>query len=145
MHVDLTIVVNTLLVLASTAVTAAIPILVPALLSRLRLADDKDLSDKLMAGADAAAGAAYKFALAHEGGLSNVAVHDAALATAVNYVVTKLPDTLKALNLTPDHVHDMVSARLGVLLASDPTVSAAPNGLPSSAQKPSAPEIPKQQ
>lgn len=143
MHVDLHTAFNLLLALASAGITAAVPILVPALLKRLGMANDKDLSDKLMAAADAAAGAAYKFALAHEGGLSNVAVHDAALATAVNYVVTKMPDTLKTLGLTPDHVHDMVSARLGVLLASDPTVSAAPNGLPS-ASKPSA-EPPKSQ
>jgi hypothetical protein len=31
---------------------------------------------------------------------------------AVNYVVTKLPDTLKRLNMTPQHVSDLVLAKL---------------------------------
>jgi len=72
----------------------------------------------------AAAGGAYKFAASHEGGLSNVAVHNGALATATSYVVSNLPDTLQKLGITPDKVTAMVSARLGALLATDPTVTA---------------------
>ena len=53
-----------------------------------------------------------------------MAVHNQAVAAGVSYVVTNLPDTLKSLGITPDNIEEMVKARLGVLLAKDPTVSA---------------------
>ena len=52
-----------------------------------------------------------------------VAVH---LATAVaegrEYLLARIPDTLRAAGLTPDAAAQMVSAKLGKLLAIDPTV-----------------------
>jgi len=122
--VDLANTANVLLSLAAAAVTAAIPILVPFILKRLNIANDADLTQKLELALNAAAGGAYKYAASHEGGLSNVAVNNGALASATTYVVSNLPDTLKTLGVTPDKVTQMVSARLGALLASDPTVTA---------------------
>jgi hypothetical protein len=124
--VDLTSIATTLLGLAMAAVTAAIPILVPALLKRLNVANNADLAGKLENALSAAAGVAYQTAVdrASNGGLANIQVKNAALAAGAGYVVAKMPDTLRTLGVTPDGVRDMVSARLGVLLASDPTVTA---------------------
>ena len=124
MTIDLSSVANILLSLASAAVVAAIPLVVPAVLKRLGVANNADLTSNLELALNAAAGGAYKYAASHEGGLSNVAVHNGALATATTYVVSNLPDTLKKLGITPDKVQEMVSNRLGALLASDPTVTA---------------------
>lgn len=122
--VDIANAANILLGLAAAAITTAIPVVVPALLKRLGVANDTDLKNNLENVLQAAAGGAYKFAASHEGGLSNVAVHNGALATATSYVVSNLPDTLQKLGITPDKVTAMVSARLGTLLATDPTVTA---------------------
>ncbi len=122
--VDLANTANVLLSLAAAAVTAAIPILIPFVLKRLNIANDADLTNKLELALNAAAGGAYKYAASHEGGLSNVAVSNGALASATTYVVSNLPDTLKTLGVTPDKVTEMVSKRLGALLATDPTVTA---------------------
>lgn len=35
------------------------------------------------------------------------------VAEAVNYLLPKIPDTLKALGITPDHLADLVTAKLG--------------------------------
>lgn len=123
MSVDLTSIAEVLLSLAAAGVTAAIPIVVPFVLGRFKVANNADLTGKLELALNAAAGAAYKFAASHEGGLSNVAVHNGALATAASYVATSMPDTLKQLGITPDRVSAMVSARLGTLLATDPSVT----------------------
>ncbi len=139
MTVDLTSIADVLLSLAAAAVTAAIPILVPALLKRLGVANNADLTDKLELALQAAAGGAYKYAASHEGGLSSVAVHNGALAQATTYIVSNLPDTLKELGITPDKVQQMVSNRLGALLASDPTVTAGKP--PAAAATPPTPVI----
>jgi hypothetical protein len=122
--VDLTSIANILLSLAAAAVAAAIPIVVPAVLKRFGQANNADLTANLELALQAAAGGAYKYAASHEGGLSNVAVHNGALAQATTYIVSNLPDTLKELGITPDKVQEMVSKRLGALLATDPTVTA---------------------
>lgn len=124
MTVDLTPVVNALMALASIALTTAIPLVVPAVLKRLKVANSADLAARVEAAADAAAGLAYRYALAHEGGLANVAVQDAALAAGINHVAASVPGALAQLGITPDHVQQMVQARLGALLANDPTVTA---------------------
>lgn len=125
MIIDLSAVASTILTLSSAAVLAAIPVVVPALLKRLHIANTSDMAAQVEAACNAAAGMAYQYAAAHgEEGLKNVDVHNQALAVAVKYVVERLPDTLKALGLTPDHIAQMVSARLGSLLATDPTITA---------------------
>ena len=131
MNIDMTTAANLFLALASAAVTAAIPIVVPALLRRLHIANDADLAGKVDTAAQAAAGVAYKYALAHEGGLANIPVHDAAIAAGAKYVNAALPDTLAKLGITPESVDALVTARLGELLAKDPTVTAgAPKPTP---------------
>lgn len=140
MTVDLTPIVGAILALASAAITAAIPIVVPALLARLKIANNSDLAARVETAADAAAGMAYRYAIAHTGGFANISVHDAAMATAINHVTSSLPDTLAKLGITPEHVEQMVTARLGVLLANDPSVTA---GKPVTAI-PAAPPAPEQ-
>jgi hypothetical protein len=122
--VDLTPLVSVLAPLAYAAVVGAVGILVPAVLKRLGIANDTDLSNKLVTALDAGAGEAYRVALSHDGGLASVTVHNTAIAAGVSYVTAALPDTLTKLNITPDKVQAMVQARLGTLLASDPTVTA---------------------
>jgi hypothetical protein len=133
MIVDLAGVANVMLSLAAAAVTAAIPIVVPALLRRMRVADNADLSGKIEAAAQAGAGVAYQYAAARslDGGLSHLSIHNEALAEGANYVALHVPATLTTLGITPATVSEMVSARLGVLLAKDPSISAgSPAALP---------------
>ena len=84
---------------------------------------EQALIANVQSAAEAAAGIAYKFAASHEGGLTKLAVHDGALAEGANYMLSSVNDSVQKLNLTPDQVKAMVSARLGSLLAADPTVS----------------------
>ena len=122
--VDLTPLVNVLLPIALATVPTVAAILVPYTLKRLGIANDADLKNNLELALNAAAGGAYKYAASHEGGLSNIAVNNGALADATTYVVSNMPDTLAKLGITPAKVTDMVSKRLGALLATDPTVTA---------------------
>lgn len=126
MTLDLTPVLDTLAGLAFAAVSAAIPILVPAILRRLKIANNSDLAQRIETAADAGAGLAYQYAVTRAGGLNSVAVKDSAINRGVSHVLLSLPDTLKSLDVTDEHVKDMVTARLGALLATDPTVTATP-------------------
>ena len=135
MTVDLTSPVNDLLAILLAVVTAAIPIVVPALLKRLGVANNADLSQTISNAAQAGAGAAYTYALAHEGGLARLDVKNAAIAAGVQHVANTVPDALAKLGITPANVEAMVTARLGTLLAQDPSVTA---GTP---QKMPAPSI----
>jgi hypothetical protein len=54
-----------------------------------------------------------------------VTIRNAALAKGVQHVIASTPDALAALGITPDHVGQMVEARFGGLLATDPNVSIA--------------------
>jgi hypothetical protein len=124
--VDLTAIASLMLSLASAAVTAAVPILVPALLRRWHVATDTDLARRIEAAVSAGAGLAYQYGAAQvsSGGLSRVTIHDQALAAGVAYVNDRLPETLREMGCSTDTVQQMVSARLGVLLANDPSVTA---------------------
>lgn len=148
MTIDLSPLVSALAPLALAAVTAGISIIVPALLKRLHLANNADLSAKLVTAADAAAGEAYRQAVLHGHDLTIAAGQNAGVAIAASYVLAQVPDTLKQLGVTPDTVTAMVGARLGTLLAADPTVStqaaaptpqAAPATEPAPAATPSTP------
>ena len=121
---DLTPLVNAFAPVAQAATIAALGVLVPFVLNRLHVANNSDLGKAVATAADAAAGAAYKYALAHDGGLKNIQVHNAALEVGADYVLRNMPGALDKLGLTPEHVQDMVEARLGALLAQDPTVTA---------------------
>lgn len=124
--VDLSGILQIVLGLAAAAVAAAIPILVPFILKRIGIANDADLAAKLDAALTAGAGAAYNYGLSQAQGLSSVPVHNTAVAVGAGYVISKLPEALDHFNITADGVKERVAARLGVLLASDPTVTAGP-------------------
>jgi hypothetical protein len=130
-------IVNALISLASFAVSIAIPILLPALLRRLKIASDSDLARRLDTAANAAAGLAYQQAaaranrLALTSGLGDPGTHAAAVNAGTNYVVRHLPDAMQRLGVSVPDVAEMVSARLGTLLAADPSVTAGqPIGVP---------------
>jgi hypothetical protein len=110
--------------LASLAVTVAVPIVVPVLLKRLNVATDSDLAKRLTDAADAAAGLAYHYALTRNGGILQPDVKAAALAQASAYVQRQVPDSMEHLQVTDAQLLDMINARIGKLLAADPTVSA---------------------
>ena len=140
--VDLTNTANILLSLAAAAVTAAIPILIPFVLKRLGVANNADLSAKLATAADAAAGAAYQYALQHEGGLARVDVQNAAVAHGVTYLTSEMQPLLDTLSVTPARASAMVTARLGTLLAGDPSVTAgAPSQTPVPVTIPAPPPV----
>ena len=126
MTVDFSPIANALVSLAAIVVTTAAPILIAAMLRRFKWANNADLEKSLDAAANAAAGAAYKFAAEriNDGGLKNVAIHNAALAMGAQYVASHMPETLTQLGLSPDQVRAMVEARLGKLMATDPSVTA---------------------
>ena len=127
MTIDLTQVALAFLGLASALVSAAIPFVVPLLRQRLHVSITADQATALERALQAGAGEAYRYALSKvgDGGLANVNVQSTALAVGARYVTSKLPETLDNLGVTPDQVHSMVAARLGGLLAADPTVTAA--------------------
>jgi hypothetical protein len=110
--------------LASLAVTIAVPMVVPVFLKRLHVATDSDLAARLTVAADAAAGLAYHYALSKSGNLLQPDVKAAALAQASAYVQRSVPDTMAQLQISEQQLLDMINARLGTLLANDPSVSA---------------------
>jgi protein involved in polysaccharide export with SLBB domain len=124
--VDLTSIATTLLALASAAVAAAIPVLVPALMKRWKISNETDLGSTIENALQAAAGLAYKTGVDNiaKGGLANIQVHNAAVAAGMNYMNTQVPGKLAALGITPEEVREKVTARLGSAMASDPTVTA---------------------
>lgn len=121
--IDWTPIVQTLLGLAAAAVSAAIPILVPAVLRRMRLSTESELNTRLQAALTAAAGEAYQFALRRSEGLSTPLAHNQAVGAGASYVARLMPDTLKALGVTDAALSEMVRARLGALLAQDPNIT----------------------
>ena len=140
--IDLSTTAQLLLTLASAAVTAAVPILVPYLLKRLHVANladkssmESDACGKIVAAAEAAAGVAYQYAVKYveDGGLANLHVHNSALAAGLSYMVDRVPDALASMHLSANDVTALVDARLGRLLATDPTVTA---GQPAATGKP---------
>lgn len=104
-----------------TAVTVAIPLVVPALLKRWGVANDADLNAKMQAALQAGAGAAYN-AILRTGDLRRPSQTDA-VAAGVAYVAQHMPETMGKLGMTASALAPLVEARLGVLLAADPSVS----------------------
>jgi hypothetical protein len=124
--IDLMPLVEAVASIGMLAVLGVIPVVLPAVLKRLRISNESDLAKRIEVAAMAGAGAAYKYALerAAAGGLGNVVVKHDALAAGVNHVAQSLPDTLEAMGIGREHIQRMVEARLGELLARDPSVSA---------------------
>ena len=118
--IDFTPILSVILSLAGVAITAAVPILMVALLKRFNIANDADLTHKVTVAADAAVGEAQRYALSHVGGLDDVKIRNDAVAAGAAYVARQLPDTLKALNITDASVKALVTARLGRVLERSP-------------------------
>ena len=53
----------------------------------------------------------------------DVTIRNAAFATGVQHVIASAPEAMATLGVTPDHVRQMIEARFGGLLATDPTVT----------------------
>jgi hypothetical protein len=129
--VDLQDAALALLSLASAAVLAAIPIVVPYALKRWGVANDADIAGKVDAAMSDGAGMLYDYATKHVGGLANVDVRSAGLAAVLQHIDNQVGPEIKTLGYTDAHVTNMVNAGLGKLLAGDPTVTAgAPPQIP---------------
>jgi len=73
-----------------------------------------------------AAGESYKQMVQSGASASNPASLAAAVAEGRDYLLKRVPDTLKAAGVTPEGAAQMVSGELGKLLAIDPTVGVGP-------------------
>jgi hypothetical protein len=125
MGIDLTPLVQALAALALAATSAATPYLAPLLRDYLHIRLTTTQAAAIQTAADAGAQAAYGYIAKNAGSYRDVAIRDAAIARGVQHVVSSTPEALTALGVTPEHVHSMVEARFGGLLAADPTVSIA--------------------
>jgi hypothetical protein len=125
MNVDLTPLVQGLAALLFAALSASIPIVLPAIMRRLHLSLSQDQSTALVDACGRGADLAYKFLIDNGATYNNVPIHNAAVATGVAYVVSHFPDTMKTLGLTPDHVESIVKAQLGARYVADQNLSIA--------------------
>jgi hypothetical protein len=124
--IDLTPLVQALAALALAALSGATPYLAPMLRRYLHVQISATQATAIQSAADAGAQAAYGYIVANASNYRDVTVRNAALATGVQHVIASVPQAMTALNVTPDHVRQMVEARFGGLLATDPTVTIAP-------------------
>ncbi len=125
MIIDLTPLVQALAALVLAALSAAIPYLVPLLRRYLHVQITATQASAVQAAATAGAQAAYGYIATNAASYRDVTIRNAALAKGVQHVMSSTPDALTALGITPDHVQQMVEARFGGLLATDPNVSIA--------------------
>jgi hypothetical protein len=124
--IDLTPLVQALAALALAALSGAMPYLAPMLRRYLHVQISATQATAIQSAADAGAQAAYGYIVANASNYRDVTIRNAALATGVQHVIASVPQAMTALNVTPDHVRQMVEARFGGLLATDPTVTIAP-------------------
>ncbi|MGC1411849.1 MAG: hypothetical protein WA864_23220 [Acetobacteraceae bacterium] len=123
MSIDLTPLVQALAALALAAMSGATPYLTPLLRRYLHIRLTATQAAAIQTAADAGAQAAYGYIAAHAASYRDVAIRDAAIAKGVQHVVASTPEALTAIGVTPEHVRNMVEARFGGLLATDPNVS----------------------
>lgn len=124
--IDLTPLVQALAALALAALSGATPYLTPMLRRYLHVQISAAQATAIQTAADAGAQAAYGYIVANASNYRDVTIRNAALATGVQHVIVSVPGAMTALGVTPDHVRQMVEARFGGLLATDPTVTIAP-------------------
>jgi hypothetical protein len=127
MTLDLTSLVQALAALALAALTSTAPYLAPLLRRYLHVQLTATQAASIQSAADAGAQAAYGYIVASASNYRDVTIRNAALATGVQHVISSVPQAMTALGVTPDHVRQMVEARFGGLLATDPTVTIAPS------------------
>jgi hypothetical protein len=123
MTLDLAPLVQALAALALAAITGATPYLVPMLRRYLHVQLTATQAAAIQSAADAGAQAAYGYIATNSSSFRDVTIRNAAFATGVQHVIASAPEAMAALGVTPDHVRQMVEARFGGLLATDPTVT----------------------
>ena len=123
MEIDLAPAVQALAPLALAALTAAVPYALVLARRAIGLKFTSQQQSSVIAAVDGGAQAAYGFLVTNGGSVLNTSIRNTAIATGANHVLADVGPALKALNITPERVHAMVDARLGGLLATDPTVS----------------------
>ena len=123
MQIDLAPAAAALAPLAYAAVAAAIPYGMVLARRALGLKLTTQQAAAVQSAAEAGAKAAYGFLATNGASYYDVPVRNAAIAVGANHVLASVPAALKAMGLTPEHVTAMVEARLGGLLAVDPSVS----------------------
>lgn len=130
MQIDLAPAVRALAPLALAALTAAVPYGLVLARRALGLKMTLQQQTSVIAAVDAGAQAAYGFLVANGASVLDLPMRNVAIAAGANHALASVAPALKALNITPEHVHAMVDARLGGLLVADPTVSvtAEPSG-----------------
>jgi len=133
MEIDLAPLVRALAPLALAAFTAAVPYALVLARRAIGLKLTSQQQASVIASVDSGAQTAYGFVATRGGNVCDASIRNVAIATGVNHVLASIAPTLRALNITPERVHAMVSARFGGLLAEDPTVSilAATDGVAS--------------
>lgn len=124
--VDLTQVVQVLASLVLAAMLAAARYVVPALINHFKLQVTDSQRATVLGACESAADLAYKFIADNSATLAHVPIRNVAIAQGVSYVVSRTPDALKALGLTPEHVSEIVSAKLGARYVDDQGISIAP-------------------
>ena len=112
---------------------AAVPLLQVWLRLHLALMQDTTPSRAIAGCVGRRAGLTYQMLAAAGGSVGGGTLTKAAAAHGVQYVMQSMPDALKRLGVTPDHVGAMVTAELVKLLAIDPSISIAPPVTPAPA------------
>ena len=126
MTIDLSPIVAPVALIAVSAIATALSAIAHAVLKHLPIANAAALSSQIDQALQAGAGEAYRQAVLHEHDLTVPAGQNAAIAIAANYVLSRIPEALDKAGVTPDEVDQLVAARIGRLLAVDPTVTITP-------------------
>jgi len=140
MTINLTPLVQLFASLASAALLAAVPLVMPALQKYLHIKLTDAQATRITEAAARAAGQAYGFMVQAGANLNDVPIKNAAIGRAVNYVIASCPEYLKALGVTNEHVEAIVEAEFGKLLAADTGLTIGVKPLPPSALMPLPPD-----
>jgi hypothetical protein len=123
MKSDLTLLAQALAPLALAAFTAAVPYGLVLTRRAIGVKLTTQLQADVIAAVDWGAQAAYGSLITNGGSIFDAPARSAAIAAGTNHVLENVAPALKALNITPQRVYEMVNARLGGLLAVDPTAT----------------------
>lgn len=121
--IDIKPLMEWLLSLAAACVSAAIPILVTALLKKWNLDKEQALVHSVTAAASRAAGLGYNWLLTEARGIPPIEMKNQAISRGADYVLQRLPGYTKQLGLTHEAIARIVEGELGKLFAIDPNVT----------------------